>query len=130
MSVYKKTIKAFMQIIETQPNLLSDEDWLDLQKLANNLPENSEEISTLIRDWLKKEGRDQIKEAFEENRKNIPSEFNFSDQHLGIGGAKSPTPVNQISPSSKELLENSIKRNSPLSDTPKTIHDTNTNQKP
>jgi hypothetical protein len=123
MSVSERTIKAFIQVIESQSTLLSIEDWTDLRELASNLPEDTEEISTIIRSWLKPEERNQIQEAFELQRKNIPSSFSFANQHLGIGGTQSPTPPNQPSQSSKELLENAIKRNSPLSD------NTNTTQK-
>ncbi|WYL95864.1 MAG: hypothetical protein HEQ35_20440 [Gloeotrichia echinulata IR180] len=123
MSVSERTIKAFIQVIESQSTLLSIEDWTDLRELASNLPEDTEEISAIIRSWLKPEERNQIQEAFELQRKNIPSSFSFSDQQLGIANSKSPTPPNQPSQSSKELLENAIKRNSPLSD------NTNTTQK-
>jgi hypothetical protein len=123
MSVSERTIKAFIQVIESQSTLLSIEDWTDLRELASNLPEDTEEISTIIRSWLKPEERNQIQEAFELQRKNIPSSFSFANQHLGIGSTQSPTPPNQPSQSSKELLENAIKRNSPLSD------NTNTTQK-
>ncbi|MDZ8108470.1 MAG: hypothetical protein RM338_22995 [Nostoc sp. DedQUE12a] len=119
MSVYERTIKAFIQIIETQSLLFSNKDWADLHELASNLPENTEEISTIIRSWLKLEQRNQIQEAFEIQRKNIPSSFSFSNQQLGPGGSKSPTPPDQPSESSKELIENAIKRNSPLSDNTK-----------
>ncbi|WYL95873.1 MAG: hypothetical protein HEQ35_20490 [Gloeotrichia echinulata IR180] len=46
-----------------------------------------------------------------------------------IGGIISPTSANQPSLFSKELLENAIKRNSPLSDDINTSQDTNTTQK-
>ncbi|MFN6563172.1 MAG: hypothetical protein RMY28_025725 [Nostoc sp. ChiSLP01] len=119
MSVSERTIKAFIQIIETQSILFSIEDWADLHELASNLPEDTEEISTIIRSWLKLEQRNQLQEAFEIQRKNIPSSFSFSNQQLGIANSKSPTPANQLSESSKELIENAIKRNSPLSDNTK-----------
>ncbi|MBE9054306.1 hypothetical protein IQ243_28725 [Nostocales cyanobacterium LEGE 11386] len=119
MSVSERTIKAFIQVIETQSALFSLEDWQELHQLTVNLPEDTQEISIIIRDWLKLEKRHQIREAFEKHRKTIPSSFSFSNQRLGIGGSKSPTPPNQPSESSKELLENVIKKNSPLSDKPK-----------
>ncbi|MEH2330932.1 hypothetical protein [Nostoc sp.] len=124
MSVSKRTIKAFIQIIESQSMLFSTKDWADLHELASNLPEDTEEISTIIRNWLQLEQSNQIQEAFEIQRKNIPSSFSFSNQQLGIGNSKSPTPPDQPSESSKELIENAIKRNSPLSD------NTKSNQKP
>lgn len=123
MSVSERTIKAFIQVIETQSTLFFIEDRTDLHQLVSSLPEDAEEISTIIRNWMKLEERNEIREAFDTQRKNIPSSFSFSDQDLGIGGSKSPTPPNQPSPFSKELLENSVKEHLPLSD------DTKSNQK-
>lgn len=108
MSVSERTIKAFIQVIEEESTLFSLEDWEDLHKLSSTLPEDTEEISTIIRSWLKLEQRQQIKEAFENQRRNIPSSFSFSKKHLGTGGSKSPTPPDQPSESSKELLDGSI----------------------
>ncbi|MEH2423459.1 MAG: hypothetical protein V7K48_21860 [Nostoc sp.] len=119
MSVSERTIKAFIQIIETQSILFSTKDWADLHELASNLPEDTEEISTIIRNWLKLEQRNQIQEAFEIQRKNISSSFSFSNQQLGIANSKSPTPVDQPSESSKKLIENAVKNNSPLSENTK-----------
>ncbi|MFN6564186.1 MAG: hypothetical protein RMY28_030950 [Nostoc sp. ChiSLP01] len=119
MSVSERTIKAFIQIIESQSMLFSTKDWADLHELASNLPEDTEEISSIIRNWLKLEERHQILKAFEIQRKNIPSSFSFSNQQLGIANSKSQTPVNQPSETSKELIENAITRNSPLSNNTK-----------
>lgn len=140
----------YFENVVRNPGLLSQSDWSDLQKIASNLPENIDEISQIIRDWLKQEGRDRIQTAFDECRKNIRSELELSERTLGpggsispisanqpslfpvvcaIGGIISPTSANQPSQFSKELLENAIKRNSPLSDDTKTTQDTNTTQK-
>ena len=116
MSAYQRTIQAFVKLIESESSLFSREDWDDLDKLASNLPEDSEEISSEIRNWLKLESRSQIKQAFDKKRQEIPSELNKSETTLGPGGAKLPIPLNQPSESSKELIQNAIKLNSPLSD--------------
>jgi len=120
MSAYQRTIQAFVKLIESESSLFSREDWDDLDKLASNLPEDSEEISTEIRNWLKLESRSQIEQAFDkkrqEIRQEIPSELTNSENTLGLGGAKLQIPLNQPSESSKELIQNAIKLNSPLSD--------------
>ena len=116
MSAYQRTIQAFVKLIESESSLFSREDWDNLDKLASNLPEDSQEISTEIRNWLKLESRSQIKQAFDKKRQEIPSELTKSENTLGLGGAKWPTPANQPSESSKELIQNAIKLNSPLSD--------------
>jgi hypothetical protein len=115
MSAYQRTIQAFVKLIESESSLFSREDWDNLDKLASNLPEDLEEISTAIRNWLKLESRSQIKQAFDRKRQEIPSELTNGENHtLGPGGAKWPT--HQPSESSKELIQNAIKLNSPLSD--------------
>ncbi|MDK2410893.1 CHAT domain-containing protein [Aphanizomenon sp. PH219] len=121
MSAYQRTIQAFVKLIESESSLFSREDWDDLDKLASNLPEDSEEISSEIRNWLELESRSQIKQAFDKKRQEIPSELNKSETTLGPGGAKSPTQTNQPSESSKELIGNAIKLNSPLSDDKKSL---------
>jgi hypothetical protein len=122
MSVYRNSVRAFIQILEEKSNLISTIDWDELSKLPSSLPENDdEEVSEQIETWLQAQPHRQIlKEAYEQNLKSLYSpEETKVDADLGIGGAKSPTPPNQASPSSKELLDNAIKRNSPLSDNAK-----------
>ncbi|NES99414.1 MAG: hypothetical protein F6K61_02355 [Sphaerospermopsis sp. SIO1G1] len=114
MSAYQKTIQAFVKVIKSEPALFSQEDWLSLTELIDNLPDDDEEISKGIRDWLK--SRSQINEVFKNKRQELPSSLNNDGQILGPGGNKSPTPANQQSESSKELIQNAIKLNSPLSD--------------
>ena len=126
MSGSKNSVQAFIQILESQSNLISTLDWDELQQLSTNLPDDDdEEIAERIENWLQTESRSQIFQAYKQNLKSLsassPIHLNVG---LGIGGTKSPTPPNQPSPSSKELIDNAIKRNSPLSD------NTKTNQKP
>ena len=116
MSAYQRTIQAFVKVIESESSLFSQEDWLSFTELINNLPDDSEKIASEIRNWLKLESRSQIKQAFDKKRQEIPSELNKSETTLGPGGAKLPIPLNQPSESSKELIQNAIKLNSPLSD--------------
>ena len=114
MSVYQRTIQAFIQVIESESNLFSPEDWDDLQKLVKNLPGDDDEISEQIQSWLQKETRSQIRIAVDKRRNDISSESNssISNKTLGPGSTKSPTQPNQPSESSKELLDNVIKKNS------------------
>ena len=116
MSAYQRTIQAFVQVIKSEPALFSPEDWLSITELMDSLPDDSEEIANGIRKWLKLESRSQIKQAFDKKRQEIPSELTKSETTLGLGGAKWPTPTNQPSESSTELIQNAIKLNSPLSD--------------
>ncbi|MBK1990185.1 hypothetical protein A0J48_022105 [Sphaerospermopsis aphanizomenoides BCCUSP55] len=116
MSAYQRTILAFVQVIESEPALFSPEDWLSLTELIDSLPNDSEEIANGIRNWLKLDSRSQINEVFKNKRQEIPSSLNDDGQTLGAGGTKSTTPANQQSESSKELIQNAIKLNSPLSD--------------
>ncbi|MEA5581317.1 hypothetical protein VB620_08195 [Nodularia harveyana UHCC-0300] len=114
MSAYQRTIQAFVKVIESESSLFSQEDWLSLTKLMDNLPDDSEKIANGIRDWLK--SRTQLNEVFKNKRQEIPSSLNGDNQTLGPGGTKSQTPANQMSESSKEQIQNAIKENSPLSD--------------
>jgi hypothetical protein len=114
MSVYQRNIQAFIQVIESESNLFSPEDWDDLKKLVKNLPGDDDEISEQIQGWLQLETRSQIRIAVDKRRDDISSESNssISNKTLGPGSTKSPTQPNQPSESSKELLDNVIKKNS------------------
>lgn len=117
MSVYEKSIQAFIKVLELESNLLSTQDWDELNQLARSLPEDAEEISAKIQQWLQPESRSQIREAYKKRRKEFPSSFSLDlDKNLGIANSKSPTKLNQPSQPSRELFINSIKKNSPLSD--------------
>ncbi|MBS9388857.1 MAG: hypothetical protein HEQ33_08170 [Dolichospermum sp. WA123] len=115
MSAYQRTIQAFVQVIKSEPALFSPEDWLSITELMDSLPDDSEEIANGIRKWLKLESRSQIKQAFDKKRQEIPG-LTESNNTLFAGGATSPTPPNQPSKLSQELIKNPIKLNSPLSD--------------
>ena len=121
MSAYQRTIQAFVKVIESESSLFSQEDWLSFTELINNLPDDSEKIASEIRNWLKLESRSQIKQAFDNKRQEIPSELTKSETTLGPGGTTSPTQPNQPSESSKELIGNAIKVNSPLSNDKKSL---------
>jgi hypothetical protein len=117
MSVYEKSIQAFIKVIESESNLLSNQDWADLNQLATHLPEDAEEISAKIQQWLQPESRSQIREAYKKRRKKFPSSPSIGlDKNLGIANSQSPTKLNQPSQPSRELFINSIKKNSSLSD--------------
>ena len=125
MSIYKNSITAFIQVLDSQSKLIPTPDWNELQQLSSQLPEDNEEISEMLENWLKSESRSQVLEAYKQNLQSLTAEFAIDvDINIGIANSKSQTPVNQPSESSKELLDNAIKNNSPLSD------NTKTNQKP
>jgi hypothetical protein len=118
MSVYQTSILAFIQVLQSQANVISIQDWQELHQLSNDLPANDdEEISLILENWLKSASRSQLLEAYKQNLKLLVATSNIDlEVNIGIANSKSPTPVNQPSESSKELLDNAIKNNSPLSD--------------
>lgn len=117
MSISRYSIDAFIQVLDSQPNLIPTQDWNELQQLSSQLPEDDEEIVEILENWLQSESRNQVLEAYKQNLESITDKLPIDlDINIGIANSKSQTPVNQPSESSKELTENAIKRNSPLSD--------------
>jgi len=121
MSVYETSILAFIQVIETNANLLTPPDWDNLNQLANQLPEDIEDISNQLENWLKKSAsRQELFQRYEQQRAAVPdTEVIKFQTEIGVGGSKSPTPANQPSPAAKDMIVNSIIRHSPPS-TPQT----------
>ncbi|MDZ8189793.1 MAG: hypothetical protein RMX96_33780 [Nostoc sp. ChiSLP02] len=120
MSIYKNSVKAFNQLLDSQSKLISTPDWEELEKLRSQLPEDDEEISEIIENWLQPQSRSQLLEAYKQNLQSLSAASPINiDRNIGIANSKSQTPANQPSESSKELTENAIKRNSPLSDNTK-----------
>ncbi|MFN6525538.1 hypothetical protein [Nostoc sp. ChiSLP03a] len=120
MSVYQNSIQAFIQVLDSQSNLIPIQDWYELQQLPNQLPEDDEEISEILEKWLQSESRNQLLEAYKQNLKSLTAASPIDvDINIGIANSKSQTPVNQPSESSKELIDNAIKNNSPLSENTK-----------
>ena len=120
MSVYRNSIQAFIQILDSPSNLISLQDWDELQQLSSSLPEDDAEISEMLENWLRTESHSQLLAAYKQNLQKISATSTIDVSiNIGIGGSKSQTPANQPSPSSKELLDNAIKNNSPLFNKPK-----------
>ncbi len=124
MSVERISIEVFVTVIESASNLLTLEDWSELEQLNHDLPENDQKIIVILEDWLKLESRRQILQDYEQQLTPRLGAINIEPLQKGIGNTKSPTPSNQPNESSKELIDNTIKKNSPLSNSPKS------NQKP
>ncbi|MEA5594763.1 hypothetical protein [Rivularia sp. UHCC 0363] len=119
MSIYDNSIRAFIQVIESKSNLISHQDWDELHQLSSNFPEDVEEISEIIENWLQFDSRNQILQAYEQKLEVISSSSSIDlDKNLGIANSQSPTKPNQPSLPYKELLDNSIKKNSPLLNPP------------
>ncbi|GET44502.1 hypothetical protein [Microseira wollei] len=119
MSVSYTSIQAFVNVLESKPDLISSQDWVELDQLASNLPEDAEDITEKLENWLKPESHSQIFQAYKQILTElIASSPINSNANLGIGKTKSSTPVNQPSESAKQLLENAIKKNSPLLNSP------------
>lgn len=117
MSIYENTVQAFIDVLESESNLISTQDWAELKQLASNLPEDAEEISEEIENWLQPESRVQIRQTYEKRLEALTSSSSIDlGRDLGPGNTQSPTPPNQPSQSSKEQLINSIQKNSSRSD--------------
>ena len=117
MSIYENSVQAFIYLLESKSDLFSTQDWSELNQLASSLSEDTEEIAEEIENWLQPESRSQILQAYEERLKALTSSSTIDlDKNLGFGNTKSPTPPNQPSESSRELLDNAIKKNSSLPD--------------
>ncbi|MEH1965609.1 hypothetical protein [Nostoc sp.] len=117
MSISRNSIEAFIQVLDSQSNLIPTQDWNELQQLSNQLPEDNEEIVEILENWLQSESRNQVLEAYKQNLESITDKLPINvSANIGIANSKSQTPVNKPSESSKELVDNAIKNNSPLSD--------------
>lgn len=51
MSLNERNIAAFIQLIQSQPSLFSQQDRASLWQLASTLPNDTEQISTAIAQW-------------------------------------------------------------------------------
>jgi phosphoenolpyruvate carboxylase len=117
MPIYRNSIEAFIQVLDSQSNLIPTQDWNELQQLSSQLPEDNEEIVEILENWLQSESRNQVLEAYKQNLESITDKLPINvSANIGIANSKSQTTANQPSESSKELVDNAIKNNSPLSD--------------
>ncbi|MEH2222896.1 hypothetical protein [Nostoc sp.] len=117
MSISRNSIEAFIQVLDSQSKLIPTQDWNELQQLSSQLPEDNEEIVEILENWLQSESRNQVLEAYKQNLESITDQLPINvSANIGIANSKSQTPANQPSESSKELVDNAIKNNSPLSD--------------
>lgn len=120
MSISRNSIEAFIQVLDSQSKLIPTQDWNELQQLSSQLPEDNEEIVEILENWLQPESRSQLLEAYKQYLKSLTVVSPIDvDRNIGIANSKSQTPVNQPSESSKELVDNAIKNNSPLSENTK-----------
>jgi hypothetical protein len=119
MSVYQASIQAFAQVIDSQPKLLTHQDWVELEQIRGNLPDDNEVITELIEEWLKIESRRQLFQAYSQQLDLLIPDFDDGDIEIGRANSKSAASPDKPSESGKELLDNTIKKNSPLSDAPK-----------
>ncbi|MEH2230733.1 MAG: hypothetical protein V7K71_13975 [Nostoc sp.] len=117
MSISRNSIEAFIQVLDSQSKLIPTQDWNELQQLSSQLPEDNEEIVEILENWLQSKSRNQVLEAYKQNLESITDKLPINvSANIGIANSKSQTPANQPSESSKELVDNAIKNNSPLSD--------------
>ena len=104
-----KEIKAFLKVLK-KPDLFTNQDWEELTKLADKLPEEEEKIWEQISQWLAAENRAKIKTAWEKKLNAAPK---ISIKRGGTLGPGNSTPSPE-SDSLKEQIQNSIVINSPL----------------
>ena len=120
MSIYRNSIQAFIQVLDSQSKLIPIQDWDELQQLSSQLPDDNDEISEILENWLQPESRSQLLEAYKQYLKSLTAASPIDvDRNIGIANSKSQTPANQPSESSKELVNNAIKKNYPLSENTK-----------
>lgn len=54
MTFHEQNIEAFIQLLKTQRALFSEQDRINLDKLAATLPDDNEKISEAIASWYEK----------------------------------------------------------------------------
>ncbi len=107
MSKYKQSIQAFIDVIGAK--IIPAEDFPDLLKVVEEMPEDDEVIAKEIDNWLKPESRSKIQEFYRVKQNNL-SGSNPKGWSI-FGGAKMEP--GKESKSSKQLLINKIKKNTP-----------------
>ncbi len=110
MSVYETSIYAFIQIIES--GLLAAADWESLQNLNNTFANDNEALSAQVLTWLQ-EREQSNPELMVAYKKSKSSASKSVETDLGWAKAKSQTEPGKESNSLKELLVNTIKKNTP-----------------
>ena len=101
LSLYKENILDFIHLAETMPELFTQDDWVDFDKLVTSLKHEieTEKISNEIALWC--EQHPAILKVF--------LELPVSDKHRGPGGQKS-----QFTPEVfQEMLENVVRAGQP-----------------
>jgi len=115
MSIYQQNARAFIDVINSNSDLISVSDRQELKKLIDNLPEDDSEICEQIEEWLEDKSRAKILAAYEEKLDEMSSPSSTeTEKTLGPGGSQ---PTNTPSPESESLqkqIQQSIVINSPL----------------
>ena len=78
MSPYQTNLSNFIYIIQTQPDLLSAEDWLSLEELLLTVPDDIKELSNAIITW--RNSRPAIKDAMRKLPKKEADDKGPKDQ--------------------------------------------------
>jgi hypothetical protein len=117
MTDYQNIIQAFINIIESQAGVILEQDWIDLNQFQLNLPETNTEIADQIEGWLEPSHRNYIRELFQQEFQEI-TELPDATGTAGPGGSKSTIKPGEPSSAARELLINTIQKNSPLFEPP------------
>ncbi len=114
MSIYQENVRAFIEVINSNSDLISAGDREQLEKLIDNLPEDDADICEQIEEWLEDESRAKISAAYEEKLDEIScSSSTKSEQLLGLGGSKPPSIPNADNTSLKQQIQSCIIINPP-----------------
>ena len=106
MTFAHKNVKAFIHLLQNTPELFS---YHDRQSLADQIPEDIEEISASILAWC--EQRPEINNALREIRRTL-GEYNFTER--GPGGTFPDFKTHaEDERNLKETLLNALRQSSP-----------------
>jgi len=107
MSFDHQNIQAFIQLLETQNHLLSEQDQVDLTQLDETLPATIQPISNAIAAWY--QTRPHILNA----QLAILTPLSSNDATKGAGGTGYPEMTVEEEKKLQEQLINVIRRNLP-----------------
>ncbi|KKD39497.1 MAG: hypothetical protein WAN66_19400 [Limnoraphis robusta] len=114
MSIYLASTQAFINLYET--GIISQESFNQVYQQIQDL-EDDEDIAETIEVWLESPNNSQLLKAYKNQLRELTaSTYLESGKTLGIGNTKSPTPVGEPNPTSRELLDNIMIKNKPSAD--------------
>lgn len=114
MSIYLASTQAFINLYKR--GIISQESFNQIYQQTKDL-EDDENIAEAIEDWLDSQNDSQLLEAYDNQHRKLTNSTSLeSGEPLGPGNTKSPTPVGEPNPTSRELLDNIMIKNKPSAD--------------